>query len=160
VKTALFWGWTVFCVVATVLCSVFLPSSEKKYSGSNITFLTDDKRQFTINAEKVVIEAASNGFFVFQRAESGEALVGIPTEKPLGWSGNTYYKLSPTQVSGGTWIVEKGSGVTLHLSGMGNATVQESFKEGSQAELIVLLLVVGLLIWFLGLWGFFGASFR
>ncbi|MFH1408029.1 MAG: hypothetical protein ABIG91_03295, partial [Patescibacteria group bacterium] len=91
---------------------------------------------------------ASNGFFVFQRAESGEALVGIPTEKPLGWSGNTYYKLSPTQVSGGTWIVEKGSGVTLHLSG--NATVQESFKE--KAMLIVYFLMAGVLIWFLGFW--------
>ena len=145
-----FWVWTGVCVVATVLCLAFLPSAEENYSGSNITFITDDKRQLTINAEKVVIEAASNGFFVFQRAESGESLVGIPTEKPLGWSGNTYYKLLPTQVSGGTWVVEKGRGVTLHLSG--NATVQESFKETPKAMLIVYILVAGVLIWFLGFW--------
>lgn len=145
---AAFWIWTVFCVVGAGLLIWFLPA-DQSYSGSNITLTTDDKRQLSINAESVTIEAASGSFFVLRKT-SGEAIVGSPTQKPLGWDEDEYYRAEPTQVQGGEWIVEKGSDITIHLSSSGNITVQGALKSGEKALSDILLVVFAFSIWLLG----------
>lgn len=143
------WIWTVFCVIVAGLL-IWLLSTSQHYSGSNIIFTTDDQQQLTIDAESVTIEAVSANFFVLRRP-SGETVVGTPTQKPLGWDKDEYYRVEPMKIRGGTWITEKGRNITIHLSSSSDITVQETLKVEGKVGLCLLLVVIVFFIWLLGL---------
>lgn len=139
-----FWIWTLFCV-ALIAGLAYLVSGDTVYTGKNITMSSNDARQLTINGTATV-EAASSSFFVFKKT-SGETLVGTLTPKPLGWESDEYYLAGPTQIQSGTWIIEKGEGITIHLTSQESLTVKEALQPTEQGIVILLLFVLIAIIW-------------
>ena len=143
-KTLVLVCWTVFCLGGAGLL-IRLMKEPISYTGSNITFTIGNTWQLTINAESVYVEAASSNFFLLRKL-SGETIVGMPTQKPLGWGQDEYYRAGPIQVKGGTWIVEKGI-ITIHFSSSDNITVQRTLKPDKEAKIITLCVVGVVVIW-------------
>ena len=146
-KTA-FWIWTVFCIAGAGFLIWLLPT-DQFYGGTNISLRTGDQKMLIISADSV-IEAASSDFFLLRKV-SGETVVGLPSERPLGWDAASYYKAGPTRIARGEWLVEDGSNITVHLTSDENLSVKEAMRPSARTNLVFLLVILGLAVWVLGI---------
>lgn len=147
-KAFLFCIWTAIAVMAVILLSGLVVKSQN-FTGSDITLTIDSTNLLTINATSpVTIETASNQFFVFRNG--AETVVGVLTPKPLGWDKYEYFTTGKTEIRSGTWIVEKGSSITTHLSSSESMAVQEDLKFEEKVTVLIKVILVSLIIWGLG----------
>lgn len=121
-----FWIWTVVCLVLAAGIA-WVAGRDRNYTGTNIDLVTDADEILKINSDSLTIEAASDHFFALRSLE-GQGIVGSSTEKPIGWEGEEYFKLDPTQTRGGEWIVENGKKISLNLSSSDSIAVVVSLK--------------------------------
>jgi len=118
-KWIAFWIWTVVVVGCVVLGGIAV-TKDKVYTGTDIKFETG--RTLQIDAETVTFEAASSGFFVL-RKESGETIIGVPTQPPLGWANSKYFVAGPQEIPGGEWLFPNGN-ATVKISSDKAVTVR------------------------------------
>lgn len=144
-----FWIWTGVCVLGAALL-INVVNSPTNYTGNSILFKTSSDNQIDIDAESVTMEAASSSFFVLRRP-SGESIVGVPMDKPLGWSSDEYYFAREENVPGGLWLIEKGSGVTLHITSESNIEVSEVRTHDSRVDAYFFISLMFFFLWLLGL---------
>ena len=116
-------------------------------SGTNLEFEAGEDRFLDLSQE-VGFEAASNGFFVL-RKESGEALVAVPAEPPLGWKEETYFTAGPVTISAGRWMIEKGR-LTVHLTSDQVIEVVLVRTPDFRGDLNFATFLVSLMIWLIG----------
>ena len=148
-KTLLFWFWTAFCLLGTIVL-VGLVTRDNDYNGTDVVFTTGDSQLVSLDAKAaVVLEAASDRFFALRNGT--ETVIGVLAPKPLGWDRAEYYTAGPVEIKNGTWIVEKGTGVTVHLNSPENMVVQEVLKDGNKAGIVFGVVMIGVLVWLLGL---------
>lgn len=144
-KNFLFLIWTVICVLSVIALSVLVTKSQN-FTGTDITFSTSESQQFTINAPSpVTIEAAASNFFAFRNGS--ETVIGKLDSKPLGWNGE-YFSVGPVEIQNGTWIGEKGYGVTVHLNSAESMAVQKDLKVEEKMINITILILVSIVVWF------------
>ena len=138
-KWIAFWIWTVVVVGCVILGGIAL-TKDKVYTGTDIKFKTG--RTLQIDAETVTFQAASDGFFVL-RKESGETIVGLPTQPPLGWLSSKYFIAGPQEIPGGKWLFPDGT-ATVKISSDKTVTVraieQNPFGNWLGFSLIALLI--------------------
>ena len=79
-------------------------TKDEVYTGTDIRFDTDKTIQ--IDAPKVTFQAESYGFFALYN--ENEAIAGVPTEKPLGWTNSQYFSYGPQEITGGNWLFPAG----------------------------------------------------
>ena len=134
----------VFAVVG-IIWSVL--KKVNRYRGQNITLTTNDHNVLSVKAESVTAEAASGNFFCI-RSPGGETIIG-KQEKPLEWW-VAYFIAKASKVKGGEWIVEKGSDITIHLSGSGSdeVTVEETLTSGWKVIDALQYILAATFIWF------------
>jgi hypothetical protein len=145
-----FWIWTLCCIVGAFLF-IRIVTTGLSHSGSTITLLTDDRRQLVIEAEAVTIEAASGSFFALHHPESGVTIVGAPTERPLGWSSEGYYLAEPTSTYGGLWLVERGTDITVRMTGASTIRVTNTLKPKETVFVGILGALIAIMLWAVGL---------
>lgn len=143
-KKIAFLAWTAV-VVAGYISGGLLATRDRVYTGTELEFKTG--RSFQIEAESVTLEAASSDFFVL-RKESGETIVGVPTQAPLGWTYDEYFVYGPEKVPGGEWLFPEGY-ATFRVTSENAVTI----RLVNPPPLVgwLLLLAYFLLIWVLGL---------
>lgn len=150
--TIAFWLWTVLWVVSGGLCS-WLLTEIWHYRGNDITRTIDVKHLIKIYAdESVTIEAESGSFFALM-GPSGKTIVGTPRRKPLDWDKDEYYWAKPTQTQGGTWIVETGKNIKIHLTSSGNMTIEKKLKSAAKVDIIAAIVILCIGIWAIGWFG-------
>lgn len=149
-STKAFLIWTGMCLVGTIWMLSKLPNIEWVHLGKNVTFSTSDGNQF-VTAKPATIEVASSNFFLLRNKKTSEVVSGLPKPKPLGWSSDEYYTAGPVDFVAGTWIVEKGSEVTVHLTAEVDINTTESKDNELRMWTTVVLLLVGFVVWLLGL---------
>lgn len=144
-----FWIWTAVVVAVTVFVAGATTKSES-YSGTNVTLTTSFSYNVVISGTPSLLEAASSDFFLL-RKESGEAIVGVPAEKPLGWTSQKYYRASTRSVSSGEWIVEDGGNITIHVVSDQAMTIEKKWKNIDQINLIFLEVIGAIIVWLVGI---------
>lgn len=147
-KNFLFWIWLAVCILGVFLLNG-LATADKNYTGTDITFTTSESNLVIISAGEITIAAASDDFFVLRNGS--ETMIGVLTQKPLGWSGSYFTTVEPIRISNGTWEVEKGTNITVQLNSPETMTVRESLKTVDKGGLAFASALIGVLIWLLGL---------
>lgn len=141
--------WTVIAMALMTMIIVVVTKNQN-FTGSDITFVTGDVSQFTINAPApVTIEAASNLFFAFRNGST--TVVGTLTPNPLGWDRNEYFTTGSVSFSGGLWVVEKGNSVTVHLRSSESMTVQDDTQPVQKAANVIGIIFFSIVAWLLGI---------
>lgn len=144
-KKIAFWIWTTFVVAVGILCGISV-TRDRVYTGTMIEFSTS--RDLQIKAEKVTFEAASSNFFVLHK-ESGETIVGVPAQRPLGWSQAKYFVVTtPQEISGGEWLFAEGT-ATVKITSEKAVTVHLVLQSPGLAWFMVVL--GAFIVWALGL---------
>lgn len=136
--------WTLLIVAGLTLMGISVTKDEI-YDGTNIELNTG--RDLQIDAETVIFEAASSNFFVL-RKESGETIVGVPTQPPLGWSSNKYFIAGPQEIPGGEWLFQDGN-ATVKITSEKAVTVRVTDRDPNISW--VLLSLLAFVIWILGI---------
>ena len=136
--------WTSLVLVALILAGVGI-TRDGGYTGTEIEFATG--RHLQIEAETVTLEAASRSPFVL-RKDSGETIVGVPAQPPLGWTGDNYFVYGPQEVPGGKWLFPNGY-ATFKITSEETVTVKT--VETSPVTLWFVLCFLAVAIWLLGL---------
>lgn len=149
-STKAFLIWTVVWCGLVVLAIWKLPAIKWEYPGKDVTFTTSSDSQF-VTAKPATIEVASSSFFVIRNQKTSEVVSGIPTTKPLGWIDDEYYTAGPVDLSAGKWVVEVGSGVTVHLKAESDIETVTSKDDESNVWLIFWLFIIGVVIYVIGL---------
>ncbi len=150
-KTFFFWLWTVLVLVAWIGYSGEAVQ-DKVHTGSDLVFEVSPSRDLTIDAKGASIEAISGGYFLFSKP-SGETIVGLPSEPPLEWEGETYYRAA-TEIQGGRWMIEGEETLKVHLTSPG-AISARTIQSGSSVIVYSLIFVVAAFVWIVGV--IFGA---
>jgi len=144
-----FWIWTFICVALVALGCWLIPQPSY-YDGANIEVNTCDKRQMTVKGEGIAFSAASPNFFVL-RKKSGESIVSVPTQKPLGWEYDEYYVFETATIESGTWLVENGENISVKLSSEGGVKLMIALKNNAKLSLFFFLIIAGFVVWILGI---------
>ena len=104
-KKVLFWIWLAVCILGVFLVSG-LVTADQNYTGTEVALTTGESKLITISAGEITIEAASANFFALRNGS--ETVVGVLTQKPLGWGSDSYFRARPGEISdSSTWVVEK-----------------------------------------------------
>jgi hypothetical protein len=143
-KATLISVWTLICLVGGGFLAWWLPGPTT-YQGTQVTFQVTDRKNVTINAESVEMEAADGTFFVLRNGDV--ALVGLPTPKPLGWEEDYYFTAELDEAPGGEWAVEKGDWVTVKVTSDRPMSVEVAFIPWARAVLIGLIVLVTGFLW-------------
>ena len=144
-KKIAFWIWTALCIAGAITI-ITLSNRDVIKTGEDIVLTISDTSVLVINKE-ATLEAASPDFFVLRKL-TGEVINGIPTEIPLGWKSEAYYKTEPMTVQG-EWLVEKGSNITIQISAEESMSVRVALKENSKVWGAFLMSFLAFLIWLL-----------
>jgi hypothetical protein len=142
-KKIAFWLWTLICLAGIVVAGI-MTTRDRVYNGTNIKFNTG--RTLQISADTVTFQAAASNFFVL-RKETGETIVGVPTQPPLGWSGTKYFVAGPQIIPGGTWLFPVGSASVIITS---DTAVTVNVVEPEAGLLWFLMMFLGAIVWGLG----------
>ena len=148
-STKAFLSWTVVCVIGAALMLWKLPNIKWGHPGKDVTFSVSDGNQF-ITAKPAIIEVASSNFFLLRNKKTSEVVSGLPKPKPLGWSSDEYYTAGPVDFGAGTWIVEKGAEITVHLTAKVDINTIELKDDESRMWATIVLLVLAFILWLLG----------
>lgn len=140
-KTIARFVWSASVVAAAILVS-FAITRDRVHTGSDLKFATNEKFYLEVSGE-ANIQAASSEFFLF-RKETGETLVGLPTEPPLGWDSEKYYVVGPVKIQGGQWLVE-GNDISVHIFTDGNINVTEVVAD--KGGIVFVFMVATIIIW-------------
>ena len=144
-KKVLFWIWLAVCILGVFLVSGLI-TADQNYTGTEVALTTSESKLITISAGEITIEAASANFFALRNGS--ETVVGVLTQKPLGWGSDLYFRAGPVEISdSSTWVVEKGTNVTIQLNSPETMTVQESLKTVDKAGSTFAIVMMGVLIW-------------
>ncbi|MBI5620871.1 hypothetical protein HY949_03770 [Candidatus Gottesmanbacteria bacterium] len=139
---------TFVCIIAGSLF-IWMGVGDTLYVGNDVTFVVNDTRTFHVNGSINMIESTNDNFFAIRNGES--ILVGKPEKKPLGSSEDSYFKAALDKAPSGTWIVEKGNGITVHILSDSTVTVAAALKNERKFIFGFLVDLATLAFWLLGL---------
>lgn len=149
-KVIAFLIWTAVCVYGTVSFLWKIPNASWEDSGRDFTFTTDNSKVFATNGPSE-IEAASPWFFLLRNEATNQVITSASIKRPLGWDYNEYHVVAPTDLPEGTWLVDKGQSITIHLTSSSDIKVIESNNHNRKYNGYFFFAIVGIFLWIAGI---------
>ncbi len=150
--------WTIIVVVVSFFYINSIIEDQHIVGNGQVDFVVGEEYEISIdgNLQAVSVTAASPGFFIVRNTDNVEnppLLIGVNSEKPLGWRDAEYFKSQSVTIdtfAWNQWKVEKGSDITLLVESESLIRVTLYLTESAKFSTTVIWMIICFFLWIFG----------